>query len=67
MRALQENFPDDLDIICLTAESMMNLTPWKLWDIQRGIPAPGALTEASITLLERGIALMGKKRLDPHP
>jgi len=67
MRALLENFPDDLDTICLTAESMMNLTPWKLWDIQQGIPAPGALTEASITLLERGIALMEKKRLGPHP
>ena len=67
MSTLQENFPDDLDIICLTAESMMNLTPWKLWDIHRGIPASGALTEAAITLLEQAFTLIAKKRLDPHP
>ena len=67
MRALQKDFPDDLDIICLTAESMMNLTRWKLWDIQRGIPALGAHTEASISLLEQALALIEQRQLNPHP
>jgi hypothetical protein len=51
MRALQHNFPHDLDITCLTAEAMMNLTRWKLWDIQKGIPAAEAHTEESSKIL----------------
>ncbi len=67
MRALQASFPNDLDIICLTAESMINLTRWKLWDIQKGIPAPDALTQASIYMLEQGLNLMKQNGLAPHP
>lgn len=36
--------PTDLDIIALYADSLMNLTPWKLWDIHTGKPAPRAHT-----------------------
>ena len=67
MGSVLENFPLDLDIICLTAESMMNLTRWKLWDIQRGIPAPDAYTQAAIEILERGLCLIAQQRLNPHP
>jgi tetratricopeptide (TPR) repeat protein len=67
MRELQSCFPNDLDIICLTAESMMNLTRWKLWDIQLGIPAADALTEASIELLEQGLKIIQQSELNSHP
>jgi tetratricopeptide (TPR) repeat protein len=67
MRSALESNPDDLDIICLTAESMMDLTRWKLWDITDGIPARGALTAESITMLEHGIALTEENKLSPHP
>ena len=66
MRALQKGFPDDLDIICLTAESMMNLTRWKLWDFHRGMPTVGAHTEAAIDLLEQAMVLIEQNRLNPH-
>ena len=67
MRSVLKSNPDNLDIICLTAESMMNLARWKLWDITNGIPARGALTEESITMLEHGIALTEENKLSPHP
>src|SRR4051812_11264512 len=31
MEALSQRHPDDLDAATLYAESLMNLTPWKLW------------------------------------
>lgn len=37
-------YPEDLDIATLYAEAMMQLTPWKLWDLRTGEPAPGART-----------------------
>ena len=67
MREVLENFPDDLDVICLTAESMMNLSRWKLWDINKAVPEPGALTEESIAVLEHGLAVTEQNRLLPHP
>ncbi|MHC4221869.1 MAG: tetratricopeptide repeat protein, partial [Planctomycetota bacterium] len=67
MCSVLEKYPLDRDIICLTAESMMNLTRWKLWDIHQGIPAPGALTEESIEILERALSLTEQGQLTPHP
>ena len=67
MRSVLKKFPLDRDIICLTAESMMNLTRWKLWDIHQGIPAPGALTQASIEILEQALSLTEQDQLNPHP
>jgi tetratricopeptide (TPR) repeat protein len=31
MKALSEKYPDDLDAATMYAESLMDLTPWKLW------------------------------------
>ena len=31
MRGVAKQFPDDMDVQVLFAESMMNLNPWKLW------------------------------------
>jgi tetratricopeptide (TPR) repeat protein len=40
MREVAKQFPADLDIQTLFAESAMNLNPWKLWNAD-GTPAPG--------------------------
>ncbi len=31
MRQVSKDFPDDLDAMTLSADALMNLTPWKLW------------------------------------
>ena len=67
MRAVYTEFNDDLDVICLCAEALMNLTPWKLWDIEYGTPARGAATEEAITMLEHGLHCVERQGLDPHP
>lgn len=45
-------FPDDLDIAALTAEALMNRTPWALWDLATGGPAEGASTVRARAILE---------------
>ena len=37
-------YGDDLDVAALYADSLMNLTPWALWDLSTGGPADGART-----------------------
>jgi len=38
MAALHKKYPDDVDAATLYADSLMNLTPWQLWD-KNGKPA----------------------------
>ena len=33
MEALSQRYPEDVDAATLYAESLMNLTPWKLWTL----------------------------------
>jgi tetratricopeptide (TPR) repeat protein len=42
MKALSASYPDDLDAATLYAESLMNLTPWKLWT-PAGDPGPNTV------------------------
>ncbi|CAG7990668.1 unnamed protein product [Penicillium salamii] len=56
MRSAYERFGDDLDVACLYADSMMTLTPWKLYDLNTGEPAEGARTVESREVLERALA-----------
>ena len=49
MGALSTRYPDDLDAAVIYAESLMNLTPWKLWTVN-GRPAPN--TERIVAVLE---------------
>ena len=42
MKALSARYPDDLDAATFYAESLMNLTPWKLWT-PAGDPGPNTL------------------------
>lgn len=55
---------DDLDVAALYADSIMSLTPWKLWDLKTGEPNPGTGTLDAKRVLE--VALRDK-RASKHP
>jgi tetratricopeptide (TPR) repeat protein len=52
MRRVFEAYPDDLEVRAVFAESIMNETPWKMWDLSSGKPAEGAGTEECRAVLE---------------
>jgi tetratricopeptide (TPR) repeat protein len=54
MRKVAASFPDDADVQALTAEALMDLHPWDLWE-KNGAAKPW--TPEILTLLERAIAL----------
>ncbi|WP_437082274.1 hypothetical protein [Streptomyces sp. enrichment culture] len=56
MRAVHELAPDDLDVAALRADALMNLTPWRLWDLRTGRPAEGARTLEAKAVLDRALA-----------
>ncbi|KAK0634221.1 TPR domain protein [Immersiella caudata] len=56
MEPVYHNFPDDLDVMALYVDALMNLTPWKLWDLRTGEPADGARTLEAKEILEKGLA-----------
>jgi tetratricopeptide (TPR) repeat protein len=56
MRTAYRCFPDDLDVAALFAESLMNVTPWQMWDLPTGAPADGAHTVECREVLERALA-----------
>jgi len=53
MKKAYEAQPDDIDIATVFAESILNQTPWKMWDIKTGNPAAGAGTVEAQAVLER--------------
>ncbi|KAG9664612.1 TPR domain protein, partial [Aureobasidium melanogenum] len=55
MRKVYVQFPDDLDVATLFADALMNVTPWGLWDLKTGEPAPGAHTLEVKAVLERAL------------
>ncbi len=59
MRESYRTFGSDLDVITLTAEALMNRTPWALWDLATGKPAEGADTLELVAMLERAMTLPG--------
>jgi tetratricopeptide (TPR) repeat protein len=59
MRKVYRQFPDDPDVAALTADALMNLTPWQLWDQRTGAPAPGAATDEAHLILDRALAAPG--------
>ncbi|KPM45074.1 hypothetical protein AK830_g1488 [Neonectria ditissima] len=44
MAGVHAEFPDDLDVAAVYADALMNLAPWKLWDLRTGEPTTGAPT-----------------------
>ena len=59
MKLVYDMFPGDLDVAALYADSLMNLTPWQLWDLRTGEPAPGAHTMEAKAVLDRALAREG--------
>ncbi len=59
MEKVYKEFSDDLDVAALYADALLNLTPWKLWDLPSGKPAPGARTLDAKTVLDRAMAQDG--------
>lgn len=55
MREVYQAHPGDLDVAALFADALMNLTPWALWNIQTGEPAPDAATIEIRAVLERAM------------
>jgi len=49
-------FPDHLDLLSVFAESLLNLTPWLMWDLPNACPAPGARTDEAQKVLEHAMA-----------
>ncbi|KAI1173427.1 TPR domain protein [Nemania sp. FL0916] len=57
MKEVYTKFCEDLDVSALYAEALMNLTPWQLWDLKTGAPAPGAQTLEAKRVLEQAMSL----------
>lgn len=59
MRAAHGVAPDHPDLRTIFAESLLNLTPWKMWDLARARPAEGAATLEAKAVLEEGLRAPG--------
>lgn len=56
MSRLASVFPDDTDIAALTADALVNVTAWALWDTRTGEPAPGSRVLAAKDILETALS-----------
>ena len=65
MREVQQRFPEQLDIRSVFVESLMDLTPWQMWDLRLGRAKDGAFTNEAQHLLEE--ALNGLPGAMEHP
>ena len=52
MRRAYQAHPNDLDIRAFFVEAILNRTPWRMWDLRTGDPAPGAGTLEAREVLE---------------
>ena len=67
MREVSKNFADDWDVSTLFVESMMNLTPWQMWDPRSGEPVEGACTLECREVLELAMAKVEAAGQARHP
>jgi tetratricopeptide (TPR) repeat protein len=56
MAALAEAYPDDIDVQALTADALVNVTAWALWDTRTGEPAPGSRVVEAKRVLDAALA-----------
>ncbi|CAG8380753.1 unnamed protein product [Penicillium salamii] len=56
MKVAYDQFGDDLDVATLYADSLMNMTPWALWDLFTAKANPNAPTMETKAVLERALA-----------
>lgn len=59
MREAYTAHGDDLDVAALFADSLMNLTPWALWDLRTGKPSDGAKTLEAKQVIEKAFTQPG--------
>jgi tetratricopeptide (TPR) repeat protein len=52
MRLAHQEHPEDLDVRAIFVEAILNRTPWRMWDLRTGKPAPGASTLEAREVLE---------------
>lgn len=55
MRAAFAKAPDHLDLRTIYVEALLNLTPWKMWDLASGKPADGSATIEAKQVLEQAM------------
>ena len=67
MREVYRAHGDDPDVCALFAEAIMNRTPWELWDLVTGEPAPGASTLEAIEVLEAAFETLDAEGANSHP
>ncbi|MGB7317582.1 MAG: tetratricopeptide repeat protein [Planktotalea sp.] len=67
MRSVYAAYPDDHDVAALFAEAMMTRTAWQLWDVTRGVPAPGSDVLEALDVIERSIAANDAVNAPQHP
>ncbi len=56
MSQVYQRFGDDADVATLYADALMQLTPWQLWDLRTGEPAPGSRAVDAAAVLDRALA-----------
>ncbi len=56
MRKVHKDYPHDLEVCTIFAESMMNRTPWQLWDLKSGAIADNADTAEIIDVIETALS-----------
>ena len=67
MRSAYRDWPRDLDVAVLFADSIMTRTPWKLWNLRTGQPAEGAGTLEAQAVLDGALRQMEEDGGIPHP
>jgi tetratricopeptide (TPR) repeat protein len=65
MEAVQARFPDDANVALLTADALMNLSPWDYW--ADGGRSPKGATERMVALLEGVLGDRSHGPLVPQP
>ncbi len=66
MRTVYQTFPDDLDVATLTADALLNRTPWQLWDLVTGEAQEDADTLEAVAVIERGLQQVADRCDLPH-
>ncbi|ANW64908.1 hypothetical protein BCA37_16120 [Mycobacterium sp. djl-10] len=56
MLELSAAHPEDIDIQTLTADALVNVTAWALWDTRTGEPAPGSRVLEATHILDAALA-----------
>ncbi len=67
MRVVYQKHSTDRDVMALFIEAMMTRTPWKLWDVKKGVPADGADTLEALSVCEIALDMAAQKGVLHHP